>query len=71
MMNNYDPFVCNWKVEEFKAKSVDIATLLFWIEDCKECISKNINPNKYFDQISVYRAEIDRKEKVLAKKYKK
>lgn len=58
---SYDPFVCDWEVEEFKAKSVDNQCLLFWIEECRDCIRQGINPNKYYDQISVYRAELKRR----------
>lgn len=58
MNNSYDPFVCNWLVEAKKAKAMTIASLRYSIDDCRECIKLNINPNKYYDQISVYKAEL-------------
>ncbi len=58
MNNSYDPFVCNWLVEAKKAKAMTVASLRYSIDDCRECIKLNINPNKYYDQISVYKAEL-------------
>lgn len=58
LMNTYDPFVCNWLVEAKKAKAMTVASLRYSIDDCRECIKLNINPNKYYDQISVYKAEL-------------
>jgi len=59
MMNTYDPFICNWEVEIKKAKKMSIAGLIATIADCQECIRLGINPNKYFDQISIYRKEFN------------
>ena len=58
MMNSYNPFICNWEIEISKAKKMSIAGLVASIVDCQECIKLDINPNKYFDQISVYRKEL-------------
>ena len=65
-MNSYNPFVCDFVVEAKKAKRMTIASLYYAIDDCRECIKLNINPNKYYDQISVYKAELHtRKVKVV------
>ena len=65
-MNSYNPYICNWVVEEKKAKRMSIDGLYASIDDCRECIRLNINPNKYYDQISVYKAELHtRKVKVV------
>lgn len=58
MNNSYDPFVCNWLVEAKKAKAMTVSSLRYAIDDCRECIKLDINPNKYYDQISVYKAEL-------------
>lgn len=57
-MNSYNPFICDFVVESKKAKAMTIASLRYSIDDCRECIKLNINPNKYYDQISVYKAEL-------------
>lgn len=57
-MNSYNPFVCDFKVEELKAKKMTISELQWSINDASECIRLGINPNKYYDQISVYRKEL-------------
>jgi hypothetical protein len=66
LMNSYNPFVCDFAVEAKKAKRMSIDGLYASIDDCRECIRMNINPNKYYDQISVYKAELHtRKVKVV------
>jgi len=58
-MNNYNPFVCNWSVEEKRARNMSIAGLVASIADCQECIANGIDTyGKYADQISVYRKEL-------------
>ena len=52
-MNSYNPFICDWVVETKKAKRMTIASLYYAIDDCRECIKLNINPDKYRDQISL------------------
>ena len=58
MFNTYNPYICNWETEIVKAKRMSIAGLIASIADCQECIRLDINPNKYFDQISIYRKEL-------------
>jgi hypothetical protein len=58
-MNDYNPFVCNWSVEEKKAANMSIAGLVASIADCQECIDQGVNPEKYYDQIAVYRKELE------------
>lgn len=57
-MNDYNPFVCNWSIEEKKAMGMSEAGLIASIADCQECINQGVNPEKYADQISVYRKEL-------------
>ena len=59
MMNNYDPNVCDFEIEQKKAKRMTIDGLIYTIEDCRECVRLGINPSKYQDQISVYKAELN------------
>lgn len=58
-MNDYNPFVCNWSIEEKKAMGMSEAGLIASIADCQECINQGVNPEKYADQISVYRKELE------------
>ena len=58
-MSDYNPFVCNWSIEEKKAANMSIAGLVASIADCQECIDQGVNPEKYADQISVYRKELE------------
>lgn len=58
-MSDYNPFVCNWSVEEKKAANMSIAGLVASIADCQECIDQGVNPEKYYDQIAVYRKELE------------
>jgi hypothetical protein len=58
-MNDYNPFVCNWSVEEKRAANMSIDGLVASIADCQECIAQGVNPEKYFDQIAVYRKELE------------
>lgn len=60
-MNSYNPFVCDFIVQKKKARMMTQAELYYAIEDCRECILLDINPDKYRDQISVYRAELKRR----------
>ena len=58
-MNDYNPFICNWTIEEKKAMNMSIAGLVASIADCQECIANGIDTHgKYADQISVYRKEL-------------
>lgn len=66
-MNSYNPFVCDFVVESKKAKRMTIASLYYAIDDCRECIKLNINPDKYRDQISVYKMELDKRKIVVIK----
>ena len=66
-MNSYNPFICDWVVETKKAKRMTIASLYYAIDDCRECIKLNINPDKYRDQISVYKMELDKRKIVVIK----
>lgn len=66
-MNNYDPNVCDFIVEERKAKAMTISGLIYSIDDCRECIKLNINPSKYMDQISVYKMELNKRKVVVIK----
>ena len=66
-MNSYNPFICDFVVETKKAKSMTIASLYYAIDDCRECIKLNINPDKYRDQISVYKMELDKRKIVVIK----
>ena len=61
LVNSYNPFVCDFIVESKKAKRMTIASLYYAIDDCRECIKLNINPDKYRDQISVYKMELDKR----------
>lgn len=55
----YNPYVCDWKVEERKAKSMTIEGLMASIEDARQCIFNGIDSyGKYVDQISIYRKEL-------------
>jgi hypothetical protein len=56
----YNPYICNFDLEERKARTMSIAGLEYSIRDCQDAI-KGVNPNKYYDQISVYRQEIIRR----------
>ena len=58
-MSDYNPFVCNWSIEEKKAANMSIAGLVASIADCQECIDQGVNPEKYYDQIAVYRKELE------------
>ena len=58
-MNDYNPFICNWTIEEKKAMGMSVAGLIASIADCQECISQGVNPEKYYDQIAVYRKELE------------
>lgn len=58
-MSDYNPFVCNWSVEEKRAANMSIAGLVASIADCQECIDQGVNPEKYYDQIAVYRKELE------------
>jgi len=60
-MIDYNPFQCDFKTEEIKAKKMTISELQWSINDCAECIRLGINPNKYYDQIGVYRKELLRR----------
>jgi len=67
MMNSYNPFVCDFVVESKKAKRMTIEGLYHAMDDCRECIRLGINPNKYYDQISVYKAELHTRKVVVIK----
>ena len=67
LMNSYNPFVCDFIVETKKAKRMTIEGLYHAMDDCRECIRLNINPNKYYDQISVYKMELDKRKIVVIK----
>lgn len=67
LMNSYNPFVCDFVIETKKAKRMTIASLYYAIDDCRECIKLNINPDKYRDQISVYKMELDKRKIVVIK----
>lgn len=58
-MNNYNPFVCDFATKEKIAKGMSEMQLHYSISDCMECIQLGINPNKYLDEISVYRKELN------------
>ena len=60
-MIDYNQFQCDFKVEEIKAKRMSLEELRSSINDCGECIRLGINPNKYYDQIGVYRKELLRR----------
>jgi hypothetical protein len=60
-MTSYDPFVCDFKSEENKARRMTIEELNWSINDASECIRLGINPNRYYDQISVYRKELGKR----------
>lgn len=62
-MNDYNPFKCDFLVETKKARAMTEDGLNFAIEDCRACIKLGIEPDKYRDQISVYRQELSRREK--------
>ena len=62
-MNSYNPFVCDFIIQEKKARRMTQGELQYAIEDCRECILLNINPDKYRDQISVYKMELTRRGK--------
>ena len=66
-MNSYNPYICNWSTEEKRAKKMSIDGLYASIDDCQECIRLGINPNKYYDQISVYRKELHTRKVVVIK----
>ena len=66
-MNSYNPFICDFVVEAKKAKRMTIDGLYASIDDCRECIRLDINPNKYYDQISVYKAELHTRKVVVIK----
>jgi len=63
MNNSYNPFVCDFIMQEKKARRMTQGELQYAIEDCRECILLNINPDKYRDQISVYKMELTRRAK--------
>lgn len=63
-MNNYNPFACDFIVQEKKARRMTESELQYAIDDCRECILLNINPDKYRDQISVYKMELSRRRAV-------
>lgn len=67
MMNNYDPFICDFIVEGKKAKRMTVESLYYAISDCRDCIKLGINPNKYYDQISVYKMELHTRKVVVVK----
>lgn len=66
-MNSYNPFICDFVVESKKAKKMSIEGLYYAINDCRDCIKLGINPNKYYDQISVYKMELNTRKVVVIK----
>lgn len=57
-MNNYNPYVCDFALEAKKAKKWTKEQLLFNIQQAREAYLAGVNPDKYIDQISVYKAEL-------------
>ena len=60
-MNDYDPYKCNFNLEEQRAKRMTIEQLQWAIVDCLETIKAGVNPSKYYDQLSVYRKSLAKK----------
>jgi hypothetical protein len=60
-MNDYDPYKCDFNLEEQRAKRMTIEQLQWAIVDCLETIKNGINENKYYDQLSVYRKHLAKK----------
>jgi len=65
----------NWEYKQYIAKGMSIAELNFAIEDCRECIKamgndemKGKDSDYYRDEISIYQAEIDRRNRKGKKK---
>jgi len=55
------PYECDFAVEQRRAKGMTIDELNFAIADCRGCIALKINPNKYYDQASVYLQELNKR----------
>lgn len=68
MIDVYNPYICNWIVEEKRAKKMSIAGLVASIADCQECVANGIDKfGKYVDQISIYRKELHGRKVVVIK----
>lgn len=61
MMNTYNPYICHFDYEVARAKKMGDEQLKFAIVDCLECVKLGINPEKYIDQVKVYRQELARR----------
>ena len=60
-MNDYNPYVCDFNFEEQRAKRMTIEQLQWAIADCLDCLKAGVNPNKYYDQLAVYRKSLAKK----------
>jgi hypothetical protein len=60
-MSDYDPYKCDFNFEEQRARRMTIEQLQWAIVDCLETIKAGVNPNKYYDQLSVYRKQLSKK----------
>lgn len=58
----YNPFKCNWKREQSKAKGMTTKQLKHAIQDAQRALDAGVNPGKYKDQISVYRKELNKRD---------
>ena len=61
MFSNNSPYVCIFDVEVKKASKMSADQLRWAIADCLECIKLGVNPDKYMDQLSVYREHLAKK----------
>lgn len=51
----------DFKSKELYAKALTIEELAHAIKDCLTCVQLGVNPDKYRDEISVYRREARRR----------
>jgi len=59
----HDPYKCDFAFEAKRAKGMTDAELHYAFKDALAA-TKGANPDKYYDQLSVYRKEIERRERL-------
>lgn len=59
--DNYDPYTVDFTKEEAKASQMDNLSLLYALKDAIEA-TQGVNEGKYYDQASVYRKELGKRD---------
>lgn len=57
-MNSYDPYVCNFSQTIKKAKKFTKMELLYAIEDATYAVLAGANPQKYLDELKIFKEEL-------------